>query len=88
MKKEDLFKKALEYKTINSNCSQPAPLKEGELEIAIAYLMGEITLRQFGHAVDAKHPGSMSHRVLSVLLQGLKNGDVVLQLRKPSKRNK
>ena len=81
----DLFKKAKGYKTISMG-NKRRPLQKGELDLAVAYIMREITLRQFGHALDIRNNGSMSHRVLSVILEGAEKGDLVIQLRKCSKK--
>ena len=60
----------------------PAPkklkraIRDGELELTLAYCRGEISLRQYWLALG-RHPfrtGSASHRVGSVLRHGIMSG--------------
>ncbi len=66
----------------------PAPkklkraIRDGELELTLAYCRGEISLRQYWLALG-RHPfrtGSASHRVGSVLRHGIMSGQLQIKI--------
>lgn len=55
------------------------PDKE-ELEVILAYLKGEITVRQAASVMSIGSAGSLTHRVSSVLHWGLKEKHIKIEL--------
>lgn len=75
----NLLKKANDYKRRTFQKSNIIPFTKEEVPVLIAYLKGEISTRQYCHALDINHPGSITHRASSVLKQAVINGWVELK---------
>lgn len=56
------------------------PVTKEEVEVIVAYLNGEISVRQYGHAIGIKDPGRATHRISSAMYQAVKAGWIKIQV--------
>jgi hypothetical protein len=76
-----LLDKAKKHKAVRVGPHPVIPPTRDELEVIIAYLKGEITIRAYAVALGIKNPGNASHRVGPVLRFGIEQGFLELKLK-------
>jgi hypothetical protein len=55
------------------------PITHEEVELVLAYLRSEITLRGYAAAMKLQNPGNVSHRIGAVLLKAIQDGDIEIR---------
>lgn len=65
-----------------TDTTRTVPATKEEAELAVAYLRGEITIRQYAKAFDRSDAGFASHRISAVLRQAVQNGWLSIKLKK------
>lgn len=58
------------------------PYTRDELEVAMLYLQGQITLRQYGASLGYTSPGNASHRFGALIKHAIVNGWITLNVKK------
>lgn len=80
MAENKLLEKAASFRSVRAGTILALPVTKDEVEMAIAYLEGKITLRQYSKALEMDNPGNGSHRITVALLRGVREGWVKITL--------
>jgi len=77
--KNKLLEKAVGARSKIGYSREVRPYTKDELEVCIAYLEGQITIRQYAAAIDMKSPGQLTHRLSGLIRWGIQEGHVKIQ---------
>lgn len=77
---DDLVKKAKSYRERSNGVSKMI-IDKKEMPLMMAYLNGEVSTREYAHALGVVNAGSVTHRVPVVLKEALLRGWITIKLK-------